>query len=120
MADSGDEVITLALGSDADTQTVDILQRWESVLTRLERDPMECARELDWVAKLKLLQQYRDRDGLEWDHPKLRLIDLQYHDVQRSKGLYWKLASSGKVETMHTRASGSICASKVRVRSDGI
>ena len=52
-------------GSDADSQTVDVLRRWESVLDRLERDPMLCATELDWVAKLKLLEQYRQRDGLE-------------------------------------------------------
>ena len=42
-------------GADADAQTVDVLDRWESVLERLARDPMECAGELDWVAKLKLL-----------------------------------------------------------------
>ena len=54
-----------------------MLARWESVLDRLERDPMLCARELDWVAKYRLLQQYRDRDGLEWDDAKLQLIDLQ-------------------------------------------
>ena len=59
------------LGSDADPQTVDVLARWESVLDRLERDPMLCARELDWVAKLQLLEQYRDRDGLEWSNAKL-------------------------------------------------
>ena len=59
------------LGSDADEQTVDVLARWESVLDRLERDPMLCARELDWVAKLQLLEQYRDRDGLDWDDAKL-------------------------------------------------
>jgi proteasome accessory factor A len=27
--------------------------------------------ELDWVAKLKLLEQYRQRDGLDWDDAKL-------------------------------------------------
>ena len=43
------------LGADADAQTVDVLARWESVLVRLEDDPMLCARELDWVAKLQLL-----------------------------------------------------------------
>ncbi|HEX6486744.1 MAG TPA: depupylase/deamidase Dop, partial [Nocardioidaceae bacterium] len=58
------------LGSDADSQTRDVLDRWESVLTRLETDPVQCARELDWVAKLKLLNSYRDRDGLEWDDAK--------------------------------------------------
>ena len=88
------------LGADADDQTVDVLARWESVLTRLERDPMECATELDWVAKLKLLNQYRDRDSLDWDDAKLHLIDLQYADVRPDKGLYHRLAASGRIERL--------------------
>ncbi len=88
------------LGSDADAQTSDVLLRWESVLTRLETDPMVCARELDWVAKLKLLQQYRDRDGLEWDDAKLHLIDLQYADVRPDKGLYHRLVRMGRIERL--------------------
>jgi len=87
-------------GTDADTQTVDVLERWESVLTRLERDPMECATELDWVAKLKLLSQYRDRDGLDWDDAKLALIDLQYSDIRPDKGLYAKLAAAGRIQRL--------------------
>ena len=70
------------LGNDADEQTLDVLARWESVLDRLERDPMLCAQELDWVAKLKLLEQYRSRDGLEWNDAKLQLIDYQYSDLR--------------------------------------
>ena len=88
------------LGDDADAQTVDVLARWESVLTRLEVDPMLCARELDWVAKLKLLNQYRDRDGLEWDDAKLHLIDLQFSDIRPEKGLYHRLVSSGRIERL--------------------
>src|SRR4029079_13434467 len=42
-----------------DDDTSEVMSRWSSVLTRLERDPMECAREIDWVAKLALLQGYR-------------------------------------------------------------
>jgi Pup amidohydrolase len=86
------------LGSDADPQTLDVLARWESVLDRLERDPMLCAGELDWVAKLKLLEQYRQRDGLEWDDAKLALIDLQYADIRPEKGLYNRLARAGRIE----------------------
>src|SRR4051794_8674376 len=89
-------------GSEADEQTKDGPDRWESVLTRLERDPMLCARELDWVAKLKLLQRYRDRDGLEWSDAKLQLIDLQYADIRSGKGLYNKLVSMGQVERLLT------------------
>jgi Pup amidohydrolase len=84
-------------GTDADEQTLDVLGRWESVLDRLERDPFLCAAELDWVAKLKLLTQYRDRDGLDWDDPKLHLIDLQYSDVRPEKGLYHRLVKSGRI-----------------------
>jgi Pup amidohydrolase len=87
-------------GADADEQTRDVLQRWESVLDRLERDPMECAGELDWVAKLKLLQSYRDRDGLDWDDAKLHLIDLQYADIRPEKGLYHRLVAAGRIERL--------------------
>jgi len=85
---------------DADEQTLDVLARWESVLDRLERDPMECSRELDWVAKLKLLQQYRDRDGLEWDDAKLELIDVQYSDIRPDKGLYQRLVQLGRIDRL--------------------
>ena len=87
-------------GADADDQTVDVLARWESVLDRLERDPMSLAGELDWVAKLKLLEQYRQRDGLEWDDAKLQLIDLQYSDIRPEKGLYHRLVQAGRIERL--------------------
>jgi Pup amidohydrolase len=91
-------------GSDVDPDTRDILDRWESVLSRLESDPMSLAGELDWVAKLSLLQNYRDRDGLDWDHPKLHLVDLQYADVRVEKGLYQRLVSLGRMERLVTDA----------------
>ncbi|MGV3563369.1 MAG: depupylase/deamidase Dop [Nocardioides sp.] len=87
-------------GADADDQTLDVLARWESVLDRLERDPMSLAGELDWVAKLKLLEQYRQRDGLEWDDAKLQLIDLQYSDIRPEKGLYHRLVQAGRIERL--------------------
>jgi Pup amidohydrolase len=82
----------------------DVLQRWESVLTGLEDDPSSMHRELDWVAKYRLLEGYRARDGLAWDDPKLELIDLQYHDVRRNRGLFHRLAASGKVERVVSEA----------------
>jgi proteasome accessory factor PafA2 len=87
-------------GNDADEQTLDVLERWESVLSRLERDPMLCARELDWVAKLKLLDSYRERDGLDWDDAKLHLVDLQYSDIRPDKGLYQRLVRMGRIDRL--------------------
>jgi proteasome accessory factor A len=90
------------LGSDADAQTVDVLDRWESVLSRLAQDPMLCARELDWVAKLKLLNSYRERDGIDWDNAKLQLIDYQYSDIRPEKGLYHRLVQLGRIDRLLT------------------
>jgi proteasome accessory factor A len=84
----------------SDHQTDDVLARWQSVLDRLERDPQECAGELDWVAKLGLLESYRERDGLDWDHAKLHLVDVQYHDVRLEKGLFHQLVRSGRMERL--------------------
>jgi proteasome accessory factor PafA2 len=78
----------------------ELIGEWESVLTALEDDPMNLHRELDWVTKYRLLEAYRERDGLSWGDPKLALIDLQYHDVRRDRGLYHKLAGSGQVERL--------------------
>jgi len=89
-------------GADADSQTTDVLARWESVLDRLEIDPFLCARELDWVAKLQLLNQFRDRDGLDWDDAKLQLIDLQYSDVRPDKGLYHRLVRLDRMDRLIT------------------
>ena len=85
------------LGSDVDAETSDVLTRWESVLDRLEHDPMSLAGELDWVAKLSLLEGYRQREGLDWDAPKLHLVDLQYADVRPDKGLYNRLVARGRM-----------------------
>jgi Pup amidohydrolase len=85
-------------GADVDDQTTDVLDRWESVLVRLTDDPMSLSRELDWVAKLELLQGYRDREGLDWDAHKLQLVDLQYSDVRKDKGLYNRLAARGRMQ----------------------
>jgi proteasome accessory factor A len=87
-------------GSDADPVTAEVLTRWESVLSRLEQDPTSCARELDWVAKLRLLEGFRQRENLPWNSARLQLIDLQWADVRPEKGLYHRLAARGQVERL--------------------
>jgi proteasome accessory factor A len=84
-------------GADVDEMTADVLNRWESVLGRLAEDPMLMSKELDWVAKLELLEGYRTRDQLGWGHPRLQLVDLQYSDVRPERGLYNRLAARGRM-----------------------
>ncbi len=78
----------------------ELLATWERILVGLERDPMSLEREVDWVTKYRLVQRYRERDGLDWDADKLKLIDVQYHDVRTDAGLYNKLLSTGRVDRL--------------------
>jgi Pup amidohydrolase len=91
-------------GADVDEITADVLTRWEGVLTRLADDPMQTARELDWVAKLEILEGYRSRDGLAWGDPRLQLVDLQYADVRLDRGLYNRLAARGRITRLVSEA----------------
>ena len=88
------------LGDDVDPVTADVMARWADVLTRLGHDPMSLATELDWVAKLALLEGYRARDGLDWSAPKLSLVDLQYHDLRPRRSLYQRLVETGRMQRL--------------------
>ena len=88
------------LGADVDPDTAEVLQIWGEVLDALGRDPMECADRLDWPAKLRLLEGYRERDGLAWNSGRLALVDLQYADVRMAKGLYNRLATRGSMKRL--------------------
>ena len=78
--------------------TKDVLVRWEDVLDKLERDPRLLAHELDWVAKRHIMESYMDRKGCGWNDSRVRLMDLQYHDVRPDKGLYYTLERSHLIE----------------------
>lgn len=69
----------------------EVLARWESVLEALERDPLEAADVVDWVAKRRLLDAYRERHGLSWNDARLRAMDLQYHDLRPERSLASRL-----------------------------
>jgi proteasome accessory factor A len=101
------EVLAAAVeqAGDRDGQTADVLARWASVLDRLGTDPMACSREVEWVAKLRVLEAMRARDHLAWDHARLAAIDLQWSDVRPERGLYSRLAAAGAVERLVPQAA---------------
>jgi proteasome accessory factor A len=74
------------------------LLMWEHCLKGLESDPWSLDRECDWVIKHHLIEHYRRREGVPLTHPKVALIDLQYHDVSRDRGLFYKMQARGLVE----------------------
>jgi proteasome accessory factor A len=76
------------------------LEMWEHCLTGIEKDPLSLDSEVDWVIKYHLIEAYRARHDLPLTHPKVALLDLQYHDVNRERGLFYRMQDRGLVERM--------------------
>jgi len=76
------------------------LDMWEHCLKGLESDPLSLWRECDWVAKYRLVEEVRKRHDVPLSHPKVAMVDLMYHDVDRSRGLFYKLQQRDQVERM--------------------
>ena len=89
-----------ARASDLPEPFADVLRIWEEVLADLEADPRRTADRLDWAAKLNILEGFRRRDGLSWTNAKMRLLDLQYHDVEPERGLYHRLVATGRMQRL--------------------
>lgn len=73
-----------------------VLSNWSDTLDQLERDPMALADRLDWVAKKKIIEDYALSQGLELDHDTLHSIDLEYHNIDEDKGLFYALQQMGE------------------------
>ena len=65
----------------------DVLQRWRNVVTSLQSDPLTVANIVDWVAKQRIIEGFAQRHGLQATDPRLKAIDLQYHDMRVEKCL---------------------------------
>ena len=76
------------------------LMMWERALTQIEIDPLGQDREVDWVIKHNLVESYRARHDLALTDPRIALLDLQYHDIRRDRGIFYKLQDRGMVERM--------------------
>jgi proteasome accessory factor A len=78
------------------------LDMWEHCVTALADDPFTLDREVDWVIKHRLIEAYRAKHGLPLSHPRVALVDLQYHDVNRARGLFYKIQDAGLAERLCT------------------
>lgn len=81
---------------DVDKQ---VLEMWGEILDDLERDPLSTADRLDWTAKWALIKHYLGR-GVDISDPKLKLIDIQYADIDPQKSLHHALVRKGRMRTM--------------------
>ncbi|WP_028278718.1 Pup--protein ligase [Arthrobacter sp. H5] len=76
-----------------------ILDLWDRTLTAVESgDHSTVDREIDWAIKKKLLDRYLLKNGLDLDSARAAQLDLTYHDISRTRGLFFMLQARGEAE----------------------
>jgi proteasome accessory factor A len=76
-----------------------VLELWGRALKAIEADDLSLVeRELDWVIKWRLIERYMERHGLDLASPRIAQLDLAYHDISRSRGLFNLMEAKGMVE----------------------
>lgn len=87
-------------GQDEETDWV--LEQWESVLHDVRDNYEQLVGRVDWASKLWLLESFRESEGLEWTDPMLKSLDLEYHNLNSKKGLYYGLLEEGRAPRLTT------------------
>ena len=76
-----------------------LLDEWRDALEALaDGEPDRLGRKVDWVAKRILIDRYRAKHDLPLSSPRVGLLDLAYHDVNRQRGLYYLIERGDRVE----------------------
>jgi proteasome accessory factor A len=85
-------------GLDAGT-TARVLDLWGRTLDAVEmQKPDLIDREIDWAIKRRLIERYAAKHDLSLSSPRIAQIDLAYHDISRTRGLYYLLERRGQVD----------------------
>ena len=77
-----------------------VLDEWRLVLDALQHDPTVLIDRIDWITKKWLLESFMEAEGLDWNDPWLQSLDLEYHNLNPEKGLYYDLRKRGVVRRL--------------------
>lgn len=89
------------LGSVGD-ETEWVLREWAQVLHLLDEDRSQLIGRLDWITKLWLLETFAEAEKVSWDDPWLTSLDLEYHNLDPARGLYFGLEAEGRTSRITT------------------
>jgi proteasome accessory factor A len=80
------------------------LAMWKDAIETIERDPLALETKIDWVIKHRIVESFMSRHDLRMDDPRVQMLDLQYHDIRRDRGIFHKLQDRGLVDRVITDA----------------
>ena len=88
---------------DPDALPARTLELWERTLKAIAAQDLAVVNtEIDWVMKKQLIERYMHKHDLELSDPRIAQIDLAYHDITRSRGLYYLLQRNGLAKRVST------------------
>jgi proteasome accessory factor A len=80
-----------------------VLELWGRTLDAIEaKDLSRIDREIDWATKYQLIERYRAKHNLPLSSPRVAQLDLAYHDISRTRGLYYLLQRHGAIDRVVT------------------
>jgi proteasome accessory factor A len=86
-------------GGGDDESAKRVLELWGRTLDAIEhQDLSKIDREIDWATKYQLIERYRGKHDLPLSSPRVAQLDLAYHDISRTRGLYYLLQRKHAVE----------------------
>src|SRR6202045_1325928 len=77
--------------SGMDKETDWILESWSFTLDAIRSKPELLIGGVDWISKKWLLSAFMEEEGLSWQDPWLQSLDLEYHNINPSRGLFFAL-----------------------------
>ena len=86
-----------------DEETDWILQSWAFTLEALANNPELLLGGVDWISKKWLLETFRESEDLTWQDPWLQSLDLEYHNINPGKGLFFALPAAKGIAEFNQR-----------------
>ena len=83
-------------------RTIDLWQRTLKAVSAADLGAIDT--EIDWVIKLRLLERYMAKHDMDLSNPRIAQMDLAYHDITRTRGLFYLLQRNG----LAARVAGDI------------
>ena len=83
---------------EAGSTVVRVLDLWARALQAVRSQDLTLIdSEIDWAIKYALIERYRAKHDLDLASARVAQLDLAYHDINRSRGLYYLLERRGLV-----------------------
>jgi proteasome accessory factor A len=90
---------------DPDSVPSRTIELWQRTLKAVSAEDLSgIDTEIDWAIKLRLIERYMNKHNMDLATPRIAQLDLAYHDVNRTRGLYYLLERNG----LATRVSSDI------------